>query len=167
VNNPRLPAEMRNITVVFTFNSGRDMNAFDTLAGHVTEDSDVDIASDMAAVQTAARQLISELEERGVAGCDVFHIRVALDEALANAVKHGNRLDPSKQVHIHYSIDATSVVITISDDGDGFDISAVADPTDEENLTKPGGRGLLMMRSFMTDVRYNDTGNSVTLVKAI
>jgi serine/threonine-protein kinase RsbW len=135
-------------------------------AGTVMQELELNVPSEMAAVQIAAQQLISDLETQGIADRDIFHVRLALDEALANAVKHGNRLDPSKQVHLRYIIDNEQIVITIEDDGEGFDISKVADPTDEENLDKPGGRGLLMMRSFMTKISYNDRGNRVTLVKS-
>ena len=134
--------------------------------GSVVEELDLDLASEMVAVQAAAKQVIANLNERGVADRDIFHVRLALDEALANAVKHGNRSDPSKQVHLRCVINDQRVVITIEDEGEGFELTSVPDPMQEENLTRPGGRGLLLMRSFMTDIRYNLAGNCVTLVKA-
>lgn len=134
--------------------------------GSVVEELDLDLASEMVAVQAAAKQVIANLKERGVADRDIFHVRLALDEALANAVKHGNRMDPSKQIHLRCVIHDQRVEITIEDEGEGFDLTSVPDPMQKENLTKPGGRGLLLMRSFMTDIRYNLAGNCVTLVKA-
>ena len=66
-----------------------------------------------------------------------FAIKLAMEEALINAVKHGNRFDLSKKVTANFDIDAEQAVITIADEGDGFDPVAVPDPTTDENLEKP------------------------------
>lgn len=139
-----------------------DTQNLDLEAGPARE---MQVASEMVAAQAVAEQLIAHLEDFEVEAGSIFHVRLALDEALANAVKHGNRLDPSKRVTLRYSISHERVVISIEDEGEGFSVASVADPTDNENLDKPGGRGLLMMRSFMTQISYNDSGNCVTLVK--
>lgn len=115
---------------------------------------------------------------------------VALEEALLNAAYHGNlevssdlreidhaqfydlanersRLAPYKdrRIHVHVQIDATGLRYVVRDEGPGFDPTQLPDPTDPANLERPSGRGLLLMRTFMDEVRYNDRGNEVTMVK--
>ena len=96
-------------------------------------------------------------------GC--FAIRLSLDEALANAIRHGNGNDPAKTVAIEYSISDESLQITICDQGSGFAPGSVPDPTLDENLERPCGRGVMLMRAYMTEVTFNDAGNCVTMVK--
>ena len=95
----------------------------------------------------------------------VFAIRLALDEALVNAVKHGNQEADDKSVHIDFSIDANRATFVIRDEGPGFDPDALPDPTALENLSRPSGRGVMLMRAYMTEVGFNPSGNEVTLVK--
>ncbi len=96
---------------------------------------------------------------------DVFSVRLALEEALINAIKHGNHYDPGKQVKIRCGISQSVMRMEIEDQGKGFDLAAVPDPTDPENLESPCGRGIMLMRSFMSRVEFNETGNRVTLEK--
>lgn len=123
------------------------------------------IPSDRAEGLWVQDQIVEQLESRQFSNHDVFGVRLALEEALSNAIRHGNKMDTDKTVRIRYSIDATRVIITIEDEGAGFDLANVPDPTLPENLEQPSGRGILLMRSFMTSVTYNDTGNQVTLEK--
>jgi len=94
-----------------------------------------------------------------------FAIRLALDEALANAVKHGNKLDPAKHVTVEYSVTPDRFEIQVCDQGPGFTPAMLPDPTAQENLTRPHGRGVMLMRAYMTEVDFNDRGNCVRLVK--
>jgi serine/threonine-protein kinase RsbW len=96
---------------------------------------------------------------------DVFGVRLALEEALVNAIEHGHRHDPSKRVAIRYRISPTHTLVEVKDEGPGFDPSAVPDPTDPENLERPSGRGLLLMRRYTSWLRYNVRGNCVTLCR--
>ncbi len=96
---------------------------------------------------------------------DLFSIRLAMEEAVVNAIEHGNDLDPLKRVHVVCRISADSAFIQITDEGPGFDPGAIPDPTDHDHLECPGGRGVMLMRSFMTEVFFNERGNRVTLVK--
>jgi serine/threonine-protein kinase RsbW len=90
-------------------------------------------------------------------------MRLALDEALANAVRHGHRGDATKRVEVRYRITAAEALAEVEDQGEGFDPQRVSDPRLPENLEQPGGRGLLLMRAYLSWVRYNDRGNAVTL----
>lgn len=115
-----------------------------------------------------ARQAQDEIEKALKPHCterDLFSIKLALEEALVNAIKHGNQLDPTKSVQIEYTILPNRFEIHITDEGDGFDPEDVPDPTAIENLDRPCGRGLMLMRYYMNDVQFNDTGNRVTLYK--
>jgi serine/threonine-protein kinase RsbW len=90
-------------------------------------------------------------------------MRLALEEALVNAVKHGNKGDATKRVRVRYQVTAAGVLVEVEDDGTGFDPLKVPDPCAPENLERLSGRGLLLMRSYMTWVRFNPCGNCVTL----
>jgi serine/threonine-protein kinase RsbW len=96
---------------------------------------------------------------------DVFGARLALEEAVVNAVRHGNRCDPSKWVTVRYAVGPERVLAEVHDEGSGFDPERVPDPTALENREQPGGRGLLLMRAYATSVHYNAAGNCVTLCK--
>jgi serine/threonine-protein kinase RsbW len=126
---------------------------------------DVTIPSNTSKGREIQERIIGSLETQEYSPRDVFHVRLALEEAIVNAIKHGNRMDPEKSVHIVWEVDETHVKIAIEDQGEGFDVSDVPDPTDEENLDKPGGRGIMLMRSFMSEVGYNDSGNILTMEK--
>ena len=94
-----------------------------------------------------------------------FAVRLALDEALVNAVKHGNKNDASKTVYVECSIDENEIVVQIEDQGPGFIPEGLPDPTAEENLGRPNGRGVMLMRAYMTEVDFNERGNRVILTK--
>ena len=96
---------------------------------------------------------------------DLFAIRLAVEEAIVNAIKHGNGSDPAKSVRIDYEVNREQIRVRIEDEGAGFDPEQVPDPTQPEFLERPSGRGLLLMRHYMSEVRFNDRGNSVEMVK--
>lgn len=129
------------------------------------EEFEVTIPSSTAEGQKIQERIIQRLEEIGFPARGVFGVRLALEEALVNAIKHGNRLDPSKQVHVVCQISSEKVRIVIEDEGTGFRLQDVPDPTEDENLDKPGGRGIMLMRAFLSVVEYNERGNRVTLEK--
>lgn len=92
-----------------------------------------------------------------------FAIRLALEEAISNAFKHGNGGDPEKSVQLSFRIDSVAAEFEVEDQGDGFDPGDVPDPTLDENLEVPSGRGIVLMRSFMSAVEYLGSGNRVRL----
>jgi serine/threonine-protein kinase RsbW len=93
-----------------------------------------------------------------------FAILTALGEALSNAVLHGNRNDPAKALTVEYSADASTVAIVIQDEGAGFDPASVPDPTRSENVDIPSGRGIMLMRAYMTEVEFDPPGNRVRMM---
>jgi serine/threonine-protein kinase RsbW len=109
--------------------------------------------------------LAAEMNALGYPDWDVFAVRIALIEAVVNALRHGHQGDPGKRVQLSYCLSAEQVVAEVVDEGPGFDPQRVPDPLAPENLERPGGQGLLLMRSFMNWVRFNGRGNSVTLFR--
>ncbi len=92
----------------------------------------------------------------------------ALREALANAVRHGNRQDPDRNVRVAYVVENSTVTITVEDEGEGFDPKDIPDPTDPENLLRPNGRGIFYMRQFMNQVDFSPApggGMAVRMVR--
>jgi len=123
------------------------------------------IPSETTQGQAIQEQILQLLEEHEYSERDLFGIRLALEEAIVNAIKHGNRMDREKQVHVRCEVSQVQVRIEISDEGTGFNPSTIPDPTAEENLDKPCGRGIMLMKAFLNTVEYNDEGNCVILEK--
>lgn len=123
------------------------------------------IPSELAEICRTQQTIVNKVSEAGFNENAAFAVRLALDEALSNAVRHGNCGDPNKQVVVEYCIDDTEVMITITDEGCGFNPMQVPDPTRDENLHRPNGRGIMLMKAYMSEVCYNDRGNRLTLVK--
>jgi serine/threonine-protein kinase RsbW len=132
---------------------------------HANDSVRVSLDSKLDEVPRFQDAIAVELKKRRFAQREIFSIRLALEEALVNAIKHGNRLDPDKKVHITYRITTRRFDIDIADEGPGFNPSKVADPLAPENLESVGGRGLLLMRAYMTEVDFKPPGNRVTMSK--
>jgi len=109
--------------------------------------------------------ILRMLKSVGYGEKELFAVRLALEEALVNAIKHGHKDDPSKEVRLRYQLTPHHLLAEIEDQGPGFKMSDVADPCAPENLERPCGRGLLLMRRYMTSVRFNATGNCVILCR--
>ncbi len=116
-----------------------------------------------AEIEAVHRQVVEALRQRQYDAESCFAVRVALGEALANAFKHGNQDHAEKAVTLECRIDATRVTLEVEDEGEGFDPSSIPNPTEPENLDLPSGRGIAMMRSYMTEVSFDPPGNRVRL----
>jgi serine/threonine-protein kinase RsbW len=101
----------------------------------------------------------------GFSETEMLRLRLALDEALTNAHKHGHQGDWSKPITLLYSVNENGVVAQIEDQGAGFDPTEVPDPIARENLERDSGRGLFLMRTYMSSVCHNAEGNCVCLCK--
>jgi serine/threonine-protein kinase RsbW len=123
------------------------------------------IPSELAAGHQVLDDLLTRLGAEGWNSRDIFGIRLALEEAVVNAIKHGNCLDCSKKVHVICRSMAEKIWIKISDQGAGFNPEAVPDCTDDEHICSPNGRGIMLMRNYMTRVEYNKKGNVVEMEK--
>jgi len=109
------------------------------------------------------RLVVGALKRQQYDSASRFAIRLALGEALANAFTHGNRDDPAKGVRLECRIDSSTVVLDVQDAGEGFEPRAVPDPAEPENLGIPCGRGIVLMRSYMTEVIFHPPGNRVRM----
>jgi serine/threonine-protein kinase RsbW len=116
-----------------------------------------------------AERLIDEV-------CAEFHVKedyygellIAMTEAVNNAIVHGNKLDPSKQVTLTFDIvNETNMRFIIEDEGPGFDYNNLPDPTAPENIEKPNGRGVFLMRQLADACSFDDGGRVVTLDFAV
>jgi serine/threonine-protein kinase RsbW len=97
-------------------------------------------------------------------------VDLAVREALANAIKHGNVQSPEKQVHVDLDVEGDELVIRVEDEGVGFDPDQVGDPLDPKNIPRPNGRGILFMKKFMDRIHYGSGpggGTVVTLRKRV
>ncbi len=93
-----------------------------------------------------------------------FKLRVALSEALANAIVYGNRMDPGKRVDVRVIVTRESVSVHVRDEGEGFDTTRIPDPTLPERVEQPDGRGLFLIHQLVDEVRFNDRGNSICMI---
>lgn len=123
------------------------------------------IPNDLRSAKQPESHILALLVRHGYDPDTVFAIKLALEEAMTNAVKHGNRNDTSKCITVRYCVDPRRVVIMVRDEGCGFCPERVPDPTAEENLERPNGRGIMLMHSYMTRVCYNQAGNEVWMLK--
>jgi serine/threonine-protein kinase RsbW len=103
------------------------------------------------------------MERAGYASADRFAVRLALEEAVVNAVKHGHGYDLGKQVCIWWLVAPSGVTFVVHDEGPGFDVTQVPDPRRLENLERPCGRGLFLIGAFMSWLRFYGCGNCLAM----
>ena len=107
--------------------------------------------------------ILTAMDVTGYSDERIRKMKIVLTELLVNAIIHGNNRDASKNVVIGHTIDRKTMVISIMDEGSGFDPSSIPDPTLPENLEKPCGRGLFIVRHYVDSIEFNETGNRVTI----
>ncbi|MCB1023912.1 MAG: ATP-binding protein [Acidobacteria bacterium] len=129
------------------------------------EKIDFEVPSTIVLMHDILDYLMKRVEKLGVVNPEQSNLFVALDEAFVNAVKHGNKFDTSKLVKISVEISPQKASFTIEDEGDGFDVNTIPNPTDPENLFKASGRGVMFIYNIMDEVSYNERGNRLTMVK--
>jgi serine/threonine-protein kinase RsbW len=93
----------------------------------------------------------------------MFAVRLAIEEAVVNAFRHGNLSDPKKVVFFRATIDDARAEFEVEDQGPGFDPRLIPDPTDEDNLEIPSGRGVMLIKAYMTEVEYVKPGNKLRM----
>ena len=126
---------------------------------------DQQIASDPDLCAPIIAQLLDQLAIFNWSTKDSFGIHMAMEEAIQNAIRHGNECRSDKFVHVTIDLDNLQFRSTVTDEGQGFDPEAVPDPTEDVNLDKCSGRGVMLIKHFVDEVKYNPCGNSVTLSK--
>jgi serine/threonine-protein kinase RsbW len=136
-----------------------------SLLSHTHEKIEFELPSDLALMNGVLQYLLERVAKLGLIAPEGSNLFVALDEAFVNAVKHGNKNDPTKLVRLGAELSPTEACFTIEDEGEGFDVATIPDPRDPANLFKSSGRGVLLIYNIMDEVEYNAQGNRVKMVK--
>lgn len=123
------------------------------------------IPSDFKNVKEASQKVLQSLNGRELSDSFLLDVRLACEEAVINAIKHGNKTSPGKTVNISCDVKEGAVVITVEDEGRGFDYQNLPNPTEEENVFKGCGRGLFLIHHAMDKVEFNSSGNKITMTK--
>lgn len=123
------------------------------------------IQSDLLEAREVQKRILDAVDSFKWVANDMFGIKLALEEVLINAIKHGNKFDKSKHVTISGSVTYDRIDILVEDQGAGFAKHEVPDPTAEENLTKCSGRGILLMEAYMDEITYSKGGRCCRIVK--
>lgn len=124
------------------------------------------IPSDFAASRDVQARIMQDVATCGFDEETTFAVRISLEEAVVNAIRHGNRLDAAKAVRVESDTGPGRVEIVVEDEGTGFERHHIPDPTADENLVRPNGRGILLIESYMTSVGWENGGRRVRMVKA-
>ena len=129
------------------------------------EKIEFELPSSIGLMHSILEYLMRRVEKVGVVNSETSNLFIALDEAFVNAVKHGNKFDAKKNVKITAEVSTKEALFTIEDEGEGFDVNAIPNPCDPENLFKTSGRGVLFIYNIMDEVKYNERGNRLTMIK--
>ena len=129
------------------------------------EKIDLELPSDLTLMNSVLEYLLGRVDKLGLVQVEQSNLFVALDEAFVNAVKHGNRNDPGKLLRVTAELSAREAIFTIEDEGNGFDVHEIPDPTDPANLFKSSGRGVLLIYNIMDEVEYSHGGAKLRMVK--
>jgi serine/threonine-protein kinase RsbW len=132
---------------------------------HLREKIEFEFPSAISLMHSVLNYLMKRVEKVGVINPESSNLFVALDEAFVNAVKHGNKFDKNKIVRVSAEVSPKEARFTVEDEGEGFDVNAIPDPTNPENLFKTSGRGVLFIYNIMDEVKYNERGNRLTMIK--
>jgi len=130
-----------------------------------TWQTDQTFPSETGAGRRVLEEVLEQLERHSWFEQDIFGVRLAMEEAIVNAIKHGNRHDAEKNVRVLCRLSPTRFWIQITDEGPGFRPDDVPDCTAEEYIERDCGRGIMLMRCFMSHVEYSETGNTVVMEK--
>jgi len=125
------------------------------------------IPSKLEIVPEFVSALIGKIKTLSIGEDEVFDIKLSLEEALINAIKHGNKMNPSFYVEVYLEIKDHRLTIKVKDQGEGFDFKNLPDPTTDENLEKPSGRGIFLIKSLMDEFEFFDCGRGIKMVKFV
>ncbi|MCX5679979.1 MAG: ATP-binding protein [Candidatus Omnitrophica bacterium] len=128
---------------------------------------DIIFQSDSGCIRESSFRILKDLEHYGIGEKTAFEIKLCVEEAVRNAIIHGNKSDPKRQVRLGYWVDGGILNIEIEDEGAGFNHESVKDPTKEENLLRNSGRGDYLIKKLMDKAEYNTKGNKLSMVKKI
>ncbi len=133
------------------------------MSGKPTDSERFIVGSDRDEIDRIQQDILVVLARYDYDDAACFAVRTAIEEAVSNAIHHGNDNDPRRKVTIEYTADEGSIEIEIEDEGTGFDPESIPDPTRPENVDIPSGRGIMLMRVYMSEVEFTPAGNRVRM----
>lgn len=125
------------------------------------------IKSNLKEIDPLVNNILACLKDANVNNEILYDVRLVTQEALINAVKHGNKLNPQMFVAVDFDYSNDTIKITVQDEGRGYDYANIPDPTLEENIIKGCGRGVFLIRKLMDEVNFNKAGNRMEMIKRI
>ena len=123
------------------------------------------LPSTLTAYHDFVQEVLTALQQRDWTNEQLFGVHMALEESISNAVRHGNKEDPTKSVHVDCELSANRFAAEIRDEGPGYAPEAVPDCCSEDRLEVPGGRGLKLIRAYMDKVEHTDQGRCLRMEK--
>lgn len=163
-NNEFTEEELKNLVETTLNHKARFVDQKETIQ-NLHEKIEFEVPSLISLMHGILDYLMKRIEKIGIVSSVNSNLFVALDEAFVNAVKHGNKYDVTKLVRITAEVSTKEARFTVEDEGEGFNVAEIPDPTDIENLFKTSGRGVLIIHNVMDEVHYNERGNRVEMVK--
>ncbi len=166
-NYLRLPYNKDELREIVELTLSHKLQYVDDLSvlPHVHEKIEFELPSDLSLMNGVLQYLLERVAKLGLIKPERSNLFIALDEAFVNAVKHGNKNDPTKLVRITAELTSKEASFTVEDEGEGFNVQDIPDPCDPANLFKSSGRGVLLIYNIMDEVEYNAQGNRVKMVK--
>jgi CheY-like chemotaxis protein len=166
-NFVRKPYEREELRTIVDKTLGYKLRFVDDLKvlPFVRERVEFELPSDLSLMNGVLHYLIERVAGLGIIQPERSNLFIALDEAFVNAVKHGNKGDHNKIVRITADLSAREARFSVEDEGEGFDPNSIPDPLDPANLFKTSGRGVLLIYNIMDEVKYNERGNRLTMIK--
>ncbi len=125
------------------------------------------ISSRTQSIRKVSDEILKSLEPYNIDEGRAFDIKLSIEEAVRNAIVHGNRSDRKLSVKVSWKVDAGAVIIEVEDEGKGFDHKAVLDPTHKENIMRTCGRGVFLIKKLMDEAEYVGAGNKLRMVKKL
>ncbi|MFC1703963.1 ATP-binding protein [Candidatus Omnitrophota bacterium] len=123
------------------------------------------LPSKKESAKVGSKKILSFLKDFQIDKKLLFNIRLCCEEAIINAVKHGNQSKESLSVEVALKKEKDRIQISVKDQGPGFNFAAIPNPTSEDNLVKLSGRGIYLIRQLMDEVNYADGGSRITMIK--
>jgi serine/threonine-protein kinase RsbW len=126
-----------------------------------------ELPSELSAYHEFVEEVLGKLQQLGWSEGVLFGIHMALEESISNAIRHGNQGDLQKKVRVDCELEPHRFWVRVQDEGEGYSPDQVPDCRSEENLEQPGGRGLALIRAYMTTVQHSDCGSCLTMEKLL
>ena len=125
----------------------------------------ISVPSETRYIRKVSTRILGALAHLSLDDGRIFDIKLCIEEAVRNAIVHGNHSDKRLSVRVAYWVEDSNLSIEVEDEGAGYDHVSVADPTASPHILKNSGRGVYLIKKLMDSVTYNDVGNKITMVK--